>query len=507
MATGTFTLTRADGTFSLQVGGTVPISAWADGYYIAGGDEHRPGDSVDLVLQALPTADDPGYEWLSVDAPRTETGGGCAVCHSSAGTDLGVDLPADQWRLDAHSGSAVNPRFLSMYAGTDLDGHHSPETRYVIDRDYGSVPLPPDPSLPYYGPGYQLDFPQNAGNCATCHAPMAAFDDPFGTDPTALSGVALEGVGCDFCHKVQDVVVDPVTAMPLPLRPGVLSIDLLRPPDGHQLFAGPFDDAAPGEDTFSAIQTESRYCSSCHFAQFWDTVVYDSYGEWLRSDYSDPVTGQTCQECHMPVTGATVFVLPSEGGREREPATIVSHLMPGASDVDLLRSAIEVTAAGERVGNEVTVAVTIENVGAGHHVPTDSPLRQMILLVDARDPAGNAVPLVAGPVVPEWGVSGDPADGYYAGRPGTAYAKVLEELWTGVSPTGAYWNRTRVVSDNRIPALGADTTRYRFIAPAGVAITVDVTVLFRRAFIDLMDQKGWDVPDIVMADVTVPVPP
>jgi len=39
------------------------------------------------------------------------------------------------------------------------------------------------------------------------------------------------------------------------------------------------------------------------------------------------------------------------------------------------------------------------------------------------------------------------AEGYYAGLPGTAYAKILQEIRTEVTPTGAYWNPTRVLSD------------------------------------------------------------
>jgi hypothetical protein len=33
-----------------------------------------------------------------------------------------------------------------------------------------------------------------------------------------------------------------------------------------------------------------------------------------------------------------------------------------------------------------------------------------------------------------------------------------------------------------------------------------VTLLFRRAFKQLMDQKGWDVPDIVMKQQTINLP-
>ena len=57
-----------------------------------------------------------------------------------------------------------------MYAGTDVDGNKSPQ---VAKNNLG-VPLPPDLTKPYFGPGFKLDFPNIAGNCATCHTPMAA---------------------------------------------------------------------------------------------------------------------------------------------------------------------------------------------------------------------------------------------------------------------------------------------------------------------------------------------
>jgi hypothetical protein len=102
---------------------------------------------------------------------------------------------------------------------------------------------------------------------------------------------------------------------------------------------------------------------------------------------------------------------------------------------------------------------------------------------------------------------GEPAQGYYAGLPGTAYARILQELWTEVAPTGAYWNPTRVLSDNRIPALGSDTSRYVFDASdTEHPLTVAARLLFRRAFIELMDWKGWDVPDILMEEVSIELP-
>jgi hypothetical protein len=89
--------------------------------------------------------------------------------------------------------------------------------------------------------------------------------------------------------------------------------------------------------------------------------------------------------------------------------------------------------------------------------------------------------------------------GHYGGRPGKTYVKLLKEKWTDVFPTGAYWNHTELVSDNRLAAFARDASSFAFALPAKGKATVTVTLLYRRAFIGLMEQKGWDVPDIVMA--------
>ena len=138
-------------------------------------------------------------------------------------------------------------------------------------------------------------------------------------------------------------------------------------------------------------------------------------------------------------------------------------------------------------------------------MPTDSPLRHLILVVQASDADGTALARIAGPLLPDWCGIGNPGAGCYAGLPGTAYAKVLQERWTGVTPTGAYWNPVTVASDNRIAAFAEDATSYVFAAPPAGAARVEVKLLFRRAYKDLMDIKGWDVPDILMAARSVSV--
>ena len=77
-------------------------------------------------------------------------------------------------------------------------------------------------------------------------------------------------------------------------------------------------------------------------------------------------------------------------------------------------------------GDQIIVTVSITNDQTGHHVPTDSPLRHLILLVQATDGQGQALPQLDGPTVPEWGGVGDPAQGYYAGLRGPATNAALE---------------------------------------------------------------------------------
>lgn len=505
-ATDRCTTTDAEGRFTLtglSQDEPVDLTAWAPGYFITGGTTYLPGaDDVVLTLTVHTATDNPDYAWLSAFASAGEEGN-CENCHASSDDAATYTLPFDEWVLDAHAQSAANMRFLTMYLGTDVNGNQSPLTRQGYSRDYGAFPLRPDPSQPYYGPGYVLDFPSTAGNCAACHTPAAAINAPYGVNPTRVSGVASEGITCDFCHKIWAVRLNPDTGIPYINMPGVLSFDFRRPPENHQLFVGPYDDVgfAGSEDTYAPVQTESAFCAPCHFGTFWDVTIYNSYGEWLASPYSDPDTGRTCQDCHMPPLGADRIADHGQA-MERDSATIFSHRMPGAADDDLLQNTAEMTMTAERTSNQVMVTVDVINTLAGHHIPTDSPLRQIFVIVTAEDADGKPLALMEGPTLPEW--TGD-----LAGTPGVYFAKILQELWTEVTPTGAYWNPTRVIEDTRLPAFETRTSTYIFTIPEpgeGNTVTIEARLVFRRAFYDLMQQKDWNTPDILMERTTIEIP-
>jgi hypothetical protein len=517
------TTTADDGSFTLSdltMTGPVSVTAWAAGYYVGGATAIAGLVPVTIMLKPHYTTDNLDYEWFEFDG--IEGSASCAPCHHSY----------EEWQADAHSQSAVNPRFLTMYEGTDVHGNQSPRTKYT-----GEVARLVDLDEPHYGPGYKLDFPDRTGNCAACHTPLAANIDPddtcawsgchteltgqrspsvpdpialpsdeYGVSPTGLTGAAADGVGCDFCHKIGEVILDPHTDLPYADRPGISSMRLYRPEEGHELFFGTFDDVTR-RVTYLPLEEESAFCAPCHYGVFGGVVgsgevaggvvIYNSYGEWLESPYSDPETGQTCQDCHMPVMDYDYFCYPEQGGlRPRHP--IHNHLMPGAKDEALLQNSVTMNASAQLEGDAVSVEVSITNDRTGHHVPTGVPLRHMILVVRALDGDGNPLALQDGPVLPDW--TGD-----YAGQPGRYYAKILEDEWTGESPTGAYWRDIRLVEDTRLAAFETNVSQYTFAAPTGGPVTVDARLVFRRAFQQLMEWKGWDDPDILMEEETITV--
>ena len=473
-ATSTATTSAEDGTFTLDglpEGTSVTITGWHEGYLIGWAEVTPPQTGVTITLKLHYTSDNPDYQWFPSNDPDHTLS--CMHCQ--------VAWP--QWRANAHGNSATSPRFFSIYNGTDI-------TATITAT-----------------PGYKLDFPGTAGNCATCHAPAAAIAGvatPFtgtatitGTvsaDMNELSGVETEGSSCEFCHKIGEVYLDPATGLPYDDRPGVLSMRLYRSPLGHILWFGPFDDVTR-RVTYLELEKKSQFCAPCHQFSFGGTPIYESFKEWLESPY--PAQGIECQTCHMAPTGVDYFVFPEEGGFIRDPALIASHLQPGASDVDLLQNTVSMTLSAQQVKGDLQVTVTITNTDAGHHVPTDHPGRHLVLVITATDGLEQALSQQSGPTVPDWG-------GAQAGLPGQAFAKVLRDEETGESPVVSYWKPTTIVSDNRIPAMGSDTSVYTFDAPAaGGPVTVTAELRFRRIFQAVMDAKGWGTPDIVMEETQV----
>ena len=459
------TTSAADGSFTLgglAEGQPVTITAWLDGYYVGWQMVTPTVSAVTLTLRPYPRTDNEDYHWFSSTDP--EDGISCMHCM--------VAFP--EWDAGAHGQSGKSPRFFSMYNGTNVSA-----TLQV-------------------GAGYKPDFPGTAGNCATCHAPCAATrrQGAFVADMNELqAGAEQEGVACDFCHKIGDVYLNPATGLPYPNAPGTLSYRLYRTYHPDVLFFGPLDDVTR-RVSFVPLEKESQFCAPCHQFSFWGTPIYESFKEWLESPY--PAQGIECQTCHMPPGELPYFVYPERGGLTRDPTTLASHLDLGVKDPEFMQRTVTMTAAGQAHASALDVTVTITNVFAGHHVPTDYPGRNMILVVNATDQEGNELAQLSGPVVPEWGGTGSASEDY-AGQAGKGYAKILCDAQSGEWPVVNYWKQAFIRSDNRIPAMTADVSSYEFERPCDGPAYVEATLLFRRLFIAQAREKGWNAPDLVMA--------
>lgn len=209
----------------------------------------------------------------------------------------------------------------------------------------------------------------------------------------------------------------------------------------------------------------------------------------------------------MPHSGTSIFARPEKGGLKRAPDTIVSHRMPGTRDIDLLQNAVTLKVEAEQSPDGIRVKTKVSNDFTGHHVPTDTPLRHMILVVRAYDVSNSLLSLKRGEVLPEWCGRGDPESGCYAGLPGKVFIKLLREKWTKITPAAAYWRATDVVTDTRIPAFGSDTSEFLFKAPGSGDVRIEAILIYRRAYKKLLEQKGIIEPDIVMESERVTLNP
>ena len=157
----------------------------------------------------------------------------------------------------------------------------------------------------------------------------------------------------------------------------------------------------------------------------------------------------------------------------------------------------------------IKVNVRVMNTGAGHKLPTDSPLRHLILVVEAMDENERVLTQVNGPIIPAWGGSGSQPDEDYAGRPGEIYANILKDRDTNEVPAVAYWNPTVPAwngSDTRLVPHQEVLSTYLFVAPSHGDVTINARLYYRYAFIDLLRQKGLPLKDILVNWAQIQIP-
>lgn len=441
---GEFVGTDAEGRFTLcQVprAGDV-VTAAKHGYLIAGLPAGtRP---LELRLTSLPDTDCERYRWVAPQ-PKADHAGACGNCHPSI---------YEEWRQTAHARSATNRRLRNLLDGSDWQGNA--------------------------GHGWSLagEYPDGLSVCWSCHAP--SLDETTGDfDLRHVSDVAAAGVHCDFCHKIRATNLAAVG-----LTHGRFGYDLLRPARG-QIFFGPLDDVDRGEDSYSPLQKESRFCAACHEGTLFGVPVYTTWSEWLASPAAR--AGGQCQSCHMAPSGMTNLA-PSSGGLERDPATLAGHsFLPGGRQA-MLGRAVTVSVDHARNEDAVSLKVGLATRHIGHKLPTGFIDRHLILVIEPFDDQGRPVEALAGRRLPA-------AAGDLAGKSGQLFAKLLTDA-DGNSPA-PFWRAGVSLTDTRLLPDKSDSFRFR-LPPATAAVRV--RLLYRRFWHSVAKSKQWPDDEVTIYD-------
>jgi hypothetical protein len=204
--------------------------------------------------------------------------------------------------------------------------------------------------------------------CLGCHAPTAVKTG----DLRLEKKVSWEGVTCDYCHSLRDVA-------PGESPKAVLTFSMVK--------SGPWKDSvSTGHGVvYSPLHLSSTLCSACHeYKNGAGLAVLTTYSEWKNSNYARQ--GKQCQSCHMNRVAGDV-VDPRVARTQH--AQVNLHQMPGSHSLEQLTRAVKAQLFAWREGENVRVKVDLVNQLAGHYFPTGSPLRQLVLQVQADSYAGG----------------------------------------------------------------------------------------------------------------------
>ncbi len=348
--------------------------------------------------------------------------------------------------------------------------------------------------------------------CSGCHSPAGVVSGliPKKRD-NALPEEAKAGVSCDVCHQITNL-----TGREGPWgEPGNASFTL-KPARVKYAASGTFEQNRAHSGEKRDFFGKSEFCASCH------TVIHpenglrieSTYDEWQGSVYAQK--GIQCQDCHMrsveeaKTVAETLKPVTIKGprvtnGAERE---IARHYFVGgnanadrlangkahaAMAEERLKSAVRVelkTPATASAGKKLPVEVVVQNIGAGHNIPTGmTELRQMWVDLQILDQNGKTV-FRSG----ELDAKGElPPDAIWFGT--TAVDKSGKE-------TVRLWEMVKFKQKRTIPPKGSLGGSLEPVLPKGLTgtVTIKARVLYRSAspgMVALVMKEKAFVPRIV----------
>lgn len=291
-----------------------------------------------------------------------------------------------------------------------------------------------------------------------------------------------EGTGCLFCHRISKVEdAGGNAAFTVNLKDRETSIGETSSMPMVRWFAERQINAKPevhAQSYSQPIYKDPVYCKGCHdeFSPGHGAKIVSTYAEWEASSFNnpqDPAKNRTCISCHMHADisriGEDVPGISTEGGRTK--ANVVTHQFTGANhhlvglrNPELEAMSIALLKTSARLSQRLEageLVVRVENVGAGHALPTGvADFRQLWLAIRVEDAAGKLLLQ-----------TGEPDAQGHLPNDTRLFMKVFGNA-QGKPVDLIFWRYAKLLSDTRIPADGFRDER--FALPAGISWPIKV---------------------------------
>ena len=270
-----------------------------------------------------------------------------------------------------------------------------------------------------------------------------------------------EGVSCLTCHRITDATSQGNASYSIELTnrkkyPFEDDESTIKEYLGHK-----FINAKPNvhkESYMKPLYKDSKYCASCHdeTSPVTNKQIVSTFKEWEASPYNnkeDKTKNKSCIDCHMTYLQDDKFEplkgVSTDGGVVKNDVKVhyfagSNHFLAGLKDkkneeqiLQLLRTSAKLDVNIE--ANKLLVGV--QNVGAGHHLPTGvADFRELWLDITITDSKGEIV-FSSGKLDKNGDLQAD-------ARP---FMKVFGDI--DGNPVGLlFWKYEKLLSDTRIPA-------------------------------------------------------
>jgi DNA-binding beta-propeller fold protein YncE len=319
---------------------------------------------------------------------------------------------------------------------------------------------------------------------------------------------ANEGTGCLFCHritKLEDAGGNAAMTVNLKDRQQYVfendSNPILNWLGESQINAKPEEHKASYSQEF---YKDEKYCKGCHneFSPGLGAVIVDTWGEWEASSYNNPKQPEKhrgCIACHMHGDvnriGENIPGISTDGGRIKD--NVVTHQFTGANhfllglrnkplekmSIDLLKTSASLE---QKIEDEV-LTVRVNNIGAGHALPTGvADFRQFWLHVKVRDAGGNLV--FESGALDEAGNLDE-----------NAHVFMKEFGDKEGKPVGLiFWRYEKLIKDTRIPADGYRDESFELPSNIKYPLSVSSSLMYRvypQWVTDAVQKKFPELPD------------